>query len=69
MPQNNLGMASGGIEMPRATIAFKRKAPLVDENKPKTKLGTLYKSSPSWFKGWQERYIVLQDGKLKYYKN
>jgi len=34
---------------------------------PETLSGKLEKKSPSIFKGWQERFVVLKDGKLKYY--
>ena len=34
----------------------------------KEKSGTLMKSSPSIFIGWQERQIILKDRKLKYFK-
>mgnify|MGYP001458182596 CR=1 FL=1 len=30
--------------------------------------GYLYKYSPSIFKGWQKRYIILKDKKLMYKK-
>lgn len=32
------------------------------------KEGFLDKWSPSFFKGWQKRYIVLHEGTLKYFK-
>jgi hypothetical protein len=32
------------------------------------KRGVLMKSSPSIFKGWQERIVLLKDRKLKYFK-
>jgi hypothetical protein len=35
---------------------------------PKKIEGTLMKKSPSWFKGWQERYVILENRKFKYYK-
>jgi hypothetical protein len=31
--------------------------------------GTLSKKSPSMLKGWQQRFVVLKDKKLRYYKN
>lgn len=27
------------------------------------------KKSPAWFKGWQQRYVVLENRKLKYFKS
>jgi len=35
---------------------------------PQDKSGKLCKLSPSFFAGWQERYVVLKDRKMKYYK-
>lgn len=29
--------------------------------------GSLQKKSPSYFSGWQERYVILKDKKLKYF--
>jgi hypothetical protein len=31
------------------------------------KVGFLQKKSPSFFKGWQQRFFILKDRKLKYY--
>lgn len=31
--------------------------------------GILLKYSPSWFSGWQERYFVLDNKKIKWFKN
>ena len=61
VPSSNIPAASGGLK--------RSKKPVVDTSKPAIKRGILQKSSPSWFKGWQERYVILHDGKLKYYKN
>lgn len=36
---------------------------------PRDKEGYFQKQSPSWFAGWQDRYFVLKDRKLKYYKS
>lgn len=33
------------------------------------KIGFLQKKSPSLLGGWQDRFIVLKDRKLKYYKS
>ena len=30
--------------------------------------GTLGKKSPSMLKGWQSRFVLLKDKKLRYYK-
>ena len=35
---------------------------------PQKMEGFLLKKSPSWFKNWQDRYFVLENRKLKYYK-
>lgn len=32
-------------------------------------MGCLYKKSPTIFKGWQKRWIVLKDCEFKWYKN
>jgi len=31
-------------------------------------MGLLSKLSPSWFRGWQQRVVLLQDRKLKWFK-
>lgn len=36
---------------------------------PQEMKGFLFKYSPSMWAGWQKRYIVLKDRKLKYYKS
>ena len=36
---------------------------------PQDKEGFLYKKSPSLFVGWQERYAILKERKLKYFKS
>jgi len=36
---------------------------------PKERRGYLEKYSPSLFAGWQRRYIILKDRKLKYYES
>ena len=52
------------------TIARKRKLTQEEmEAQVKDLSGTLFKNSPSMFKGWQERYFVLKDRKIKWYKN
>ncbi len=39
------------------------------ESDASVKSGHLLKSSPSFFKGWQDRFLVVRDRKLKYFKN
>ena len=39
------------------------------KNIPMDKCGFIYKYSPSKFVGWQKRYFVLKDRKLKYFKS
>jgi hypothetical protein len=47
--------------------AFKKmKKPNANELKLKT--GFLQKKSPSFFSGWQERYVKLDQKKLRYFK-
>lgn len=36
---------------------------------PQEKRGFISKKSPSIFKSWQERYFILKDRKLKYFKS
>ena len=36
---------------------------------PQDKEGYLEKYSPAFLVGWQRRFFVLKDGKLKYYKD
>jgi len=36
---------------------------------PQPKSGFLHKKSPALFAGWQERYFVLKNRKLKYFKS
>mmetsp|Transcript_18036 Transcript_18036/g.30738 ORF Transcript_18036/g.30738 Transcript_18036/m.30738 type:complete len:192 (+) Transcript_18036:824-1399(+) len=59
----------------RLTTTFKIKSRVESSGKeldsvrlPKDKRGLLFKYSPSWFAGWQERYVQLVDRKLKYFK-
>lgn len=39
------------------------------KQQPKEMHGLIYKKSPTLLVGWQERYWVLKDRKLKYYKS
>ena len=36
---------------------------------PKSCSGILLKKSPSIFKGWQKRFVTVQDKKLKYFSS
>lgn len=48
-------------------LTFSKKKKAADA--PKELKGYLQKKSPSLFRGWQDRFIVLKDRKLFYYKN
>lgn len=51
------------------SIRFKNVGDSLDPRKnPNDFEGYLYKYSPSIFKGWQKRYIILKDKKLMYKK-
>lgn len=51
----------------KATIMEKRAKQGV-ENKLTQFSGNLLKKSPKWLSGWQQRYVVLANKKLKYFK-
>jgi hypothetical protein len=40
----------------------------IKDDKPMEMRGTLHKKSPSMLKGWQARFVLLKDKKLRYYK-
>ena len=58
---NQMGLSS------KATIMEKRGLQGI---KPKLSpfSGNLLKKSPKWISGWQQRYVVLANKKLKYFK-